>query len=54
MESLKPAVVVWHEVFGVNTDMHRTCDELATNGFIVVCPELFWSQEPGLDSQQLV
>ena len=44
-----PAVVVLHEIFGVNMDMRETCDELAAQGFIAVCPDLFWRQEPGLD-----
>jgi carboxymethylenebutenolidase len=46
---LAPAVVVLHEVFGVNMDMRTTCDELAAHGFIAVCPDLFWRQEPGVD-----
>jgi carboxymethylenebutenolidase len=46
---LAPAVVVLHEVFGVNNDMRKTCDELAANGFIAVCPDLFWRQEAGVD-----
>lgn len=44
-----PAVVVLHEVFGVNADMRQSCDELAGAGFIAICPDLFWRQEPGLD-----
>jgi len=44
-----PAVVVLHEVFGVNMDMRATCDELAAHGSIAVCPDLFWRQEPGVD-----
>src|ERR1700693_3728062 len=44
-----PAVVVLHEVFGVNADIRKTCDELAEQGFIAVAPDLFWRQEPGLD-----
>src|SRR5688572_33410768 len=40
----RPAVVVLHEVFGVNADLRATCDELAAAGFIAVCPELFWRQ----------
>ena len=48
-EPVAPAVVVLHEVFGVNDDMRRTCEELAAQGFIGVCPDLYWRQEPGLD-----
>lgn len=44
-----PAVVVLHEVFGVNADLRQTCDDLADRGFLAVCPDLFWRQEPGVD-----
>jgi carboxymethylenebutenolidase len=44
-----PAVVVLQEIFGVNSDMRATCQELADRGYIAVCPDLFWRQEPGLD-----
>jgi carboxymethylenebutenolidase len=44
-----PAVVVLHEVFGVNADIRTTCHELAEQGFIAVAPDLFWRQEPGVD-----
>jgi carboxymethylenebutenolidase len=44
-----PAVIVLHEVFGVNADIRKTCDELADQGFIAVAPDLFWRQEPGVD-----
>lgn len=42
-------VVVLQELFGVNADIRRTCDELAEQGFIAVAPDLFWRQEPGVD-----
>jgi carboxymethylenebutenolidase len=44
-----PAVLVLHEVFGVNTDIRKHCDELAEQGFIAVAPDLFWRQAPGVD-----
>jgi carboxymethylenebutenolidase len=44
-----PAVVVLHEVFGVNADIRKTCRELAAQGFLAVAPDLFWQQEPGVD-----
>ncbi len=43
-----PALVVIQEAFGVNKDLRATCDELATKGFITVCPDLYWRQEPML------
>src|SRR5580658_7312376 len=44
-----PAVVVLQELFGVNADIRKSCDELAEQGFIAVAPDLFWRQEPGID-----
>jgi carboxymethylenebutenolidase len=44
-----PGVVVLQELFGVNADIRKTCDELAEQGFIAVAPDLFWRQEPGVD-----
>ena len=44
-----PAVVVLHEVFGINADIREKCDELAEQGFIGVAPELYWRQEKGVD-----
>jgi carboxymethylenebutenolidase len=47
------AVVVLHEIFGVNKDMRETCQELAAQGFIAICPDLFWRQEPGIELNSL-
>jgi carboxymethylenebutenolidase len=44
-----PAVVVLHELFGVNSDIRQTCDELARHGFIAVAPDLFWRQQRRVD-----
>jgi len=44
-----PAVVVLQELFGVNADIRKTCDELADLGFIAVAPDLFWRQQPAVD-----
>jgi carboxymethylenebutenolidase len=44
-----PAVIVLHEVFGVNADIRKHCDDLAAQGFVAVAPDLFWRQEPGVD-----
>lgn len=45
----RPAVVVLHEVFGVNADQRATCDELAAAGYVAACPDLFWRQERDVD-----
>ena len=46
-----PAIVVIHEVFGVNADMRQSCDELAAQGYLAICPDLFWRMEPGVDAE---
>jgi len=42
-------VVALQELFGVNADIRKTCNELAEQGFLAVAPDLFWRQEPGVD-----
>lgn len=44
-----PGVVVAQEIFGVNQVMRETCDWLASQGFVAICPDLFWRIEPGID-----
>jgi carboxymethylenebutenolidase len=44
-----PAIVVIQEIFGVNAVMRGVCDDLARNGYLAVCPDLFWRIEPGID-----
>ncbi|MDM0015510.1 dienelactone hydrolase family protein [Variovorax sp. J22P168] len=48
-----PVVVACQEIFGINADMRQTCDELAATGFIALCPDLFWRQEPGVELSHL-
>lgn len=44
-----PAVVVLQEIFGVNAVMRDITDGLAEQGFLAICPDLFWRIEPGVD-----
>src|SRR3954470_904813 len=44
-----PGLVVMQEIFGVNQSMRDVCDWYAAHGFIAICPDLFWRQEPGVD-----
>jgi carboxymethylenebutenolidase len=44
-----PAIVVIQEIFGVNAVMRGICDDLAAQGYIAICPDLFWRIEPGVD-----
>jgi carboxymethylenebutenolidase len=44
-----PALIVIQEIFGVNQVMRDLTDEFARQGFLAVCPDLFWRIEPGID-----
>jgi carboxymethylenebutenolidase len=44
-----PAVIVLQELFGVNADIRKHCDELTEQGYLAVAPDLYWRQEPGVD-----
>lgn len=44
-----PAIVVLQEIFGVNADMRSHCDQLAAQGYLAICPDLFWRLEPGVE-----
>lgn len=44
-----PVIVVLHGIFGINRYIRALCDRLADGGYIVVCPDLFWRMQPGVD-----
>jgi carboxymethylenebutenolidase len=44
-----PAVIAIQEIFGVNAVMRGVCDQLAAQGYLAVCPDLFWRIQPGID-----
>lgn len=43
-----PGIVVIQEIFGVNQVMRGIADGLAKQGYLALCPDLFWRQEPGI------
>jgi carboxymethylenebutenolidase len=43
-----PGIVLIQEIFGVNQVMRDIADGFAANGYTVICPDLFWRQEPGI------
>lgn len=44
-----PAIVVVQEIFGINADLRETCRQLAEQGFIAICPDLFWRLQEGVE-----
>ncbi|MFT4253410.1 MAG: dienelactone hydrolase family protein, partial [Caulobacter sp.] len=47
-----PVIVVVQEIFGVNAGIRLIAAEYAVQGFIAVCPDLFWRVEPGLSMSE--
>ncbi|MBM3597376.1 MAG: NADPH:quinone reductase [Alphaproteobacteria bacterium] len=43
-----PGVLLIQEIFGVNKVMRDIADGLAAQGYLVLCPDLFWRQQPGI------
>jgi carboxymethylenebutenolidase len=43
-----PGVVVIQEIFGVNDVMRGITDSFAEAGYLALCPDIFWRQEPGI------
>ena len=43
-----PGLVVIQEIFGVNQVMRDLCDGFAAQGYVALCPDIFWRQEPGI------
>jgi carboxymethylenebutenolidase len=44
-----PGVLVIQEIFGVNKGMREICDRYAAQGYMALCTDIFWRQEPGVD-----
>lgn len=44
-----PVIIALQEIFGVNGGMRKICDDLAAQGYIAICPDLFWRMKPSVD-----
>ncbi|MEN3366160.1 MAG: carboxymethylenebutenolidase [Burkholderiales bacterium] len=44
-----PGIVLIQEIFGVNSHIRAVADQYALDGYVVLAPDMFWRQEPGLD-----
>lgn len=44
-----PGLVLIQEIFGINRGMRDLADWYASKGLVVICPDLFWRTEPGIE-----
>jgi carboxymethylenebutenolidase len=45
----KAAIIVIPEIFGVNAGIRQKCDQLASEGYLAVAPDIFWRFAPGVE-----
>ncbi len=43
-----PGIIMMQQIFGVNPEMRGFTDDFAAQGFLAICPDLFWRQQPGV------
>lgn len=44
-----PSVIVWMEIFGVNTHIQSVVDRVASEGYVAIAPDFFHRSGPGLE-----
>lgn len=44
-----PGIVLIQEIFGVNSHIRAIADQYALDGYVVLAPDLFWRQQPGVN-----
>ncbi|WP_280567292.1 dienelactone hydrolase family protein [Chromohalobacter sp. 296-RDG] len=44
-----PGIVLIQEIFGVNAHMRSVAKQYAQDGYVVLAPDVFWRQEPGVE-----
>lgn len=44
-----PGLVVCQEIFGANETMRKVAENFAEEGYVVLVPDLFWRQQPGIE-----
>nr|WP_157176838.1 dienelactone hydrolase family protein [Sphingomonas prati] len=47
--TLKGAIVVIQEIFGINAGIREKADRWASLGYLAIAPDLFWRMEPGVE-----
>lgn len=46
-----PGLVIIQEIWGVNAHIRDVADQYAMDGYVVLAPDMFWRQKPGVDLQ---
>jgi carboxymethylenebutenolidase len=46
-----PGILLIQEIWGVNEHIRAVADQYAMDGYVVLAPDIFWRQKPGVDLQ---
>jgi carboxymethylenebutenolidase len=46
-----PGLIIIQEIWGVNEHIRTVADQYALDGYVVLAPDVFWRQKPGVDLQ---
>jgi carboxymethylenebutenolidase len=46
-----PGLILIQEIWGVNAHIRALADQYALDGYVVLAPDMFWRQRPGVDLQ---
>ena len=44
-----PGIVLIQEIFGVNRHIRSVAEQYALDGYVVLAPDVFWRQQPGVE-----
>lgn len=44
-----PGILLIQEIFGVNRHIRSVAEQYALDGYVVLAPDVFWRQEPGVE-----
>jgi carboxymethylenebutenolidase len=48
-----PGIVMMQQIFGVNSEMRGFTDHYASQGYVAICPDLFWRVRPNVQLDPL-
>lgn len=48
-----PGIIMMQQIFGANAEMRGFTDDYARQGYVAICPDLFWRLAPGVQIDPL-
>lgn len=48
-----PGIIMMQQIFGANAEMRGFTDDYAAQGYVAICPDLYWRLQPGVEIDPL-